>query len=287
MKRITAQMLKERGACASEVQRFRKVFPVGAPVSMRSLVRAQKAGLDVFFAECFLAGPAMAEYQKLLALDSVNPYAYILLGDLAERMGAHGFTYASPEEIMREINRLTPSYGGITYSRIEDNGLQWPCPDPNHPGTPCLHQGKFSRPGDKACFSPLAYRPPAETADGKYPLILTTDRSLFHFHSSTMTRRVPGLSSLDANEWLCIHPADAERYGIADGAWVEVSSRRGAVKVQALLTDVCQPGLCSMTFHFHESPTNLITNPALDPVAKIPETKVTAVSVRPILETAG
>ena len=206
---------------------------------------------------------------------------------IAERMGAHGFTYASPEEIMREINRLTPSYGGITYSRIEDNGLQWPCPDPNHPGTPCLHQGKFSRPGDKACFSPLAYRPPAETADGKYPLILTTDRSLFHFHSSTMTRRVPGLSSLDANEWLCIHPADAERYGIADGAWVEVSSRRGAVKVQALLTDVCQPGLCSMTFHFHESPTNLITNPALDPVAKIPETKVTAVSVRPILETAG
>jgi formate dehydrogenase alpha subunit len=206
-----------------------------------------------------------------------------IVSRIAERMDAPGFSYSSPEAIMREINQVTPSYGGITYERIENNGLQWPCPDTNHPGTPYLFPEKFSRPGGKACFSPLTYRPPAETADGQYPLILTTDRSLFHFHSSTMTRRVAGLSALDANEWLCLHPADAERYGIADGDWVEVSSRRGTVKVQARLTDVCQPGLCSMTFHFHESPTNLITNPALDPVAKIPETKVTAVSVRPLL----
>ena len=113
-------------------------------------------------------------------------------------------------------------------------------------------------------------------------MILTTDRSLFHYHSSTMTRRVPGLAALDANEWLRINPVDAVRWGIEDGDWVEVSSRRGTVKVQAKLTDACLPGMCSMSFHFHESPTNLITNPALDPVAKIPETKVTAVSIKPI-----
>ena len=201
---------------------------------------------------------------------------------IAERMGAQGFAYSTPEEIMQEINRVTPSYGGIRYERIEGNGLQWPCPDPDHPGTPFLHQGKFSRPGGRGQFSPLQYRPSAETADDQYPMILTTDRSLFHYHSSTMTRRVPGLAALDANEWLQINPVDAVRWGIEDGDWVEVSSRRGTVKVQAKLTDACLPGMCSMSFHFHESPTNLITNPALDPVAKIPETKVTAVSIKPI-----
>jgi predicted molibdopterin-dependent oxidoreductase YjgC len=97
-----------------------------------------------------------------------------------------------------------------------------------------------------------------------------------------MTRRVKGLEELDSQERLKLNPADAARFDIQDGEWVEVYSRRGKVKVRAQVTDICPSGVCSMTFHFHESPTNEITNPALDPVAKIPETKVTAVRVAKI-----
>ncbi len=198
---------------------------------------------------------------------------------IAQRMGEPGFDYAEPSEIMAEIASLTPSYGGISYPRIEDSGLQWPCPDENHPGTRFLHEAGFARPNGKAQFVPLTYKKSAELADDEYPLILTTDRSLYHYHSATMTRRVGGLEQLDANEWLKINPADAKRFDIEDGEEVEVHSRRGAIRVRARVTDICPPGLCSMTFHFRESPTNEITNPALDPVAKIPETKVAAVRV--------
>ena len=201
---------------------------------------------------------------------------------IAQKMGEPGFDFAEPSEIMNEIASVTPTYGGISYERIEKVGLQWPCPDQNHPGTQYLHKNKFARPNGKAQLVPLTYKKSAEIADDEYPLILTTDRSLYHYHSATMTRRVAGLEQLDSNEWLKLNPADAAQFGIEDGEWVEVHSRRGVVKVHAQVTDICPPGVCSMTFHFHESPTNEITNPALDPVAKIPETKVTAVRVAKI-----
>ncbi len=201
---------------------------------------------------------------------------------IAQKMGEPGFDFVEPSEIMDEIASLTPIYGGISYERIERVGLQWPCCDENDPGTQYLHTGKFSRPNGKAQLVPLTYKKSAEIADDEYPLILTTDRSLYHYHSSTMTRRVEGLEQLDSNEWLKLSPSDAAQFGIKDGEWVEVYSRRGKVKVCAQVTDICPPGVCSMTFHFHESPTNEITNPALDPVAKIPETKVTAVRVEKI-----
>lgn len=201
---------------------------------------------------------------------------------IAQKMGAPGFDFAEPSKIMEEIASVTPTYGGITYERIEKVGLQWPCPDQNHPGTQYLHKEKFARPNGKGQLVPLTYKKSAEIADDEYPLILTTDRSLYHYHSATMTRRVDGLEQLDSNEWLKLSPADATQFGIEDGEWVEVHSRRGVVKVRAQVTDICPPGVCSMTFHFHESPTNEITNPALDPIAKIPETKVTAVRVAKI-----
>ncbi len=202
-----------------------------------------------------------------------------ITAQIAQRMGASGFDFTSPSAIMDEINAVTPIYAGITYERIEKVGLQWPCRSEDDPGTPYLHKGAFARPNGKGQFMPLEYKLSAEIADEEYPLILTTDRSLYHYHSATMTRRVAGLEALDSNEWLKINPADAAKLGIEDGQWVEVTSRRGTVKVQAQITDVCRTGMCSMTFHFHESPTNEITNPALDPIAKIPETKVTAVKV--------
>ncbi|MFH1848157.1 MAG: formate dehydrogenase subunit alpha [Candidatus Omnitrophota bacterium] len=202
-----------------------------------------------------------------------------ITSQIAKGLGAKGFDFSHPEEIMNEIASLTPSYAGISYERIEKQGIQWPCPDKEHAGTKFLHNGKFATPNGKGRFMPLEYRPSAELPDDKYPLIFTTDRSLFHFHTSTMSRRVSGLDELDGQELLNINPADAASRGISDGDMVFIFSRRGKIKVKAKLTEVCQRGVVSMTFHFAETPTNVITNSALDPVAKIPETKVCAVQV--------
>lgn len=202
--------------------------------------------------------------------------------EIAKRMGGQGFDFKSAGDIFREITSLTPSYQGITYQRIEEQGIQWPCPSESHPGTPILHTEKFPREGGKAKFVPLEYKESKEIADKEYPLILTTDRSLFHYHTATMTRKVEGLEYLDGQELLRINPADASDYGISDNDLVLVSSRRGEVKVKARVTHECPPGVVSMTFHFAESPTNDITNPALDPVAKIPETKVSAIKIRKV-----
>lgn len=197
--------------------------------------------------------------------------------EIAKRMGAKGFDFADAEEIMAEIASVTPSYGGMTYERLEGDGLQWPCPNAEHPGTPYLHSAQFPR--GKGHFMPLEYKEPAELPDDTYPLTLTTDRSIFHFHTSTMSRRVEGLDALDGEELLQIHPEDAARQEIADGDMLHVSSRRGKIKVRAKVTDACPTGVVSLTFHFAEAPTNVLTNAALDPVAKIPETKVCAVRI--------
>ena len=197
---------------------------------------------------------------------------------IAKRMGGKGFDYNNPQEIMKEISQLTPSYGGISYERLEkEGGLQWPCPTPDHPGTPRLHAEKFTR--GKGKFSPLEYRPPAELPDAEYPLMLTTQRSLFQFHTGTMTRKVPGLNELRPEELVEINPVDAQKLGIADGEMVKVSSRRGEVDVHAKVTEGSPVGVVAMTFHFMESPTNVLTNPAFDPIAKIPEYKVCAVKI--------
>ena len=201
---------------------------------------------------------------------------------IAEKMGGKGFNFSRPEEIMEEISSLTPSYKGITYDRIENMGLQWPCPAQEHPGTLFLHAERFATKNNKGKFMPLEHKPPAEVPDDKYPMILTTDRSLFHFHTSTMTRKVEGLDILDKQELLNINPEDAITFGIADGEMVWVSSRRGKIKVKAKVTDICVPGVVSMTFHFAETPTNVLTNSILDPVSKIPETKVCAVRIERI-----
>lgn len=198
---------------------------------------------------------------------------------LGQRMSPTGFNFESPVEIMTEINQVTPSYGGITYDRLENGGLQWPCPTADHPGTKFLHQGRFARKNGKGWFVPLGYKASAESPDEEYPLLLTTDRSLYHYHSATMTRRVEGLEILDSEELLKINQIDADRFGLDDGEMVKVTSRRGQISVRTQVTEVCPPGLVSMSFHFRESPTNQLTNAALDPIAKIPETKVAAVRV--------
>ena len=196
---------------------------------------------------------------------------------IGRKMGNQDFAFARPSRIMEEIARLTPSYGGITYRRLEKGGLQWPCPTAEHPGTPILHTEKFTR--GKGQFVPLEYRPPAESPDDEYPLLLTTGRSLFQFHTGTMSRKVKGLNVFMGEELVEMNPRDASALGIADGDTVKVASRRGEVTAKARVTDVSPAGVVFMTFHFAESPTNQLTSPALDPAAKIPEFKVCAVRI--------
>ena len=196
---------------------------------------------------------------------------------IAKRLGGRGFDFDNPSQIMEEIAELTPAYGGISHDRLEKGGLQWPCPLDDHPGTPILHTEFFTR--GKGRFLPLEYKPPMEQADDDYPLILTTERSLYQFHTGTMTRKVKGLNVLKGEELVQINPQDAQNLGITDGDWVWVISRRGEVKTKSRLTEASPVGVVTMSFHFTETRTNLITNPALDPVSKIPELKVCAVRV--------
>ena len=196
---------------------------------------------------------------------------------VAQRLEAKGFDYNHPSDIMEEIRKLTPSYGGLSYQRLENGGLQWPCPTADHPGTPILHTNIFTR--GKGRFIPLKYIPSGEMPDEDYPLILTTGRSLYHFHTGTMTRKVSGLNIIEPEGVVEINPEDASRLLVAQGDKVKVSSRRGEVITKAKVTEAVPVGVVFMTFHFAESAANILTNPELDPVSKIPELKVAAVKV--------
>jgi formate dehydrogenase alpha subunit len=191
-----------------------------------------------------------------------------------------GWTYPDPAAIMVEVAALTPGYGGITHDRLGSAGLQWPCPAPGHPGTPILHVGRFAR--GRARFTPVTYRPAAENPDADYPLVLTTGRLLEHYHSGTMTRRVPAIEWLVPEARADVHPGDAARLGVADGDRVRLRTRRGAITVRVRLTPGIREGAVFMPFHFVEAAANELTHAALDPVAKIPEYKVCAVALEAV-----
>ena len=199
---------------------------------------------------------------------------------IARLMGGKGFEYSSPQEIMVEVARLTPSYGGVSYERLEQLGsLQWPCPTPEHAGTAYLHKGKFSR--GLGLFTAIPYKPAAELPDTEYPFTLTTGRIMFHFHTGTMTRRSKKLASEVPEAYIEIHPEDAKRIGLNGGRRVRVVSRRGQIELGARITERIKPGIVFIPFHFAEAAANMLTNSAVDPVAKIPEYKVCSVRVEP------
>lgn len=202
-----------------------------------------------------------------------------ILCDLSIALGANrsDWTYSDPAEIMAEIAKVTPIYGGISYERLEGASLQWPCPTPDHPGTPVLHTAKFSR--GLGRFNPVHHRPAAEVPDADYPFMLTTGRILQQYHTGSMTRRVEGLNYLAPEEHVEINPDDALRLGINNNDWVTITSRRGQVTARARVSVRPRRGLVFMTFHYAEALSNLLTNTALDPIAKIPELKVCAVRV--------
>jgi formate dehydrogenase alpha subunit len=193
-----------------------------------------------------------------------------------------GWNYASPAQIMDELASLTPSYAGVSFERIELKGLQWPVPSKDHPGTPILHTEKFTR--GKGLFSPVEHQEPAETPDAAYPFTLTTGRILQHYHTGSMTHRVPGLEQLAPEERVEVNPDDAARLRVNDGDWVRVSSRRGTVESRAWVTERVGRGVVFMTFHYAEALGNVLTNTAIDPIAKIPELKVCAVKVERVTQ---
>lgn len=195
--------------------------------------------------------------------------------EIARRLG-HDWQSDSSREIWdNEVSVLAPAYGGIKYSRLEKDGLQWPCPNVDHPGTRFLHRdGKFTR--GKGLFKGIEWTPPAEVEDKEYPFVLSTGRRLFHYHSRTQTGR-SGLDAILSEETADISPMDAARLGIANSEYVIVTSRRGSVKVKARVTEEIPPGLVWMAFHFRNGNANWLTNNVFDPETKTAEYKACAV----------
>lgn len=205
-----------------------------------------------------------------------------IICELSTRLG-YPMNYNSVEEIFEEIRTLTPSYAGMSYARLEGSGLQWPCPTEDHPGTPVLHGEKFTR--GLGLFSAIEFKEAAELPNDEYPLILTTGRSLYHYHTGTMTRRSIGLDAIQPANEIQINPATAERAGIVQGEKVRVVTRRGAIELAARVTDIVPDNVIFTFFHFSEAAANALTNSSpesLDPVAGIPEYKVSAARLEKI-----
>jgi formate dehydrogenase alpha subunit len=199
-----------------------------------------------------------------------------IICDLSTRVG-YPMSYQNPEEIFEELKKLTPSYAGMTYKRLEEKGLQWPCPTEEHPGTVFLHKDRFSR--GKGMLHAIDYKPPAEEPDADYPMFLTTGRAFVHYHSGTMTRVSPTLNREMQTGYIEISPTDARNLGIKNGERVKVASRRGEIQVKAKVSRKVNRGVVFIPFHFAEAAANVLTNPAVDPTAKIPEYKACAVKV--------
>ena len=199
-----------------------------------------------------------------------------IIQEISTRFGFR-MEYTGPEDIFSEMAGLTPSYAGISYNRLEGDGIQWPCPTADHPGTPFLHQGKIAR--GKGLFHPIAFAPPAENIDTEFPFWFSTGRVFAHYHTGTMTRNSPTLDAEIKEGFIEMSPQDAEKLNIKNGDIVTVSSRRGSVDTKAMVTKRINEGSVFMPFHFIESCANILTNPAHDPICKIPELKVCAVNV--------
>ena len=226
---------------------------------------------------------------------AIEPFGQVrsdweIICDLAsrveERLGLSNsayWSYHEPEEIMREMGSVVPEYRGITYPRIDKEGLQTPVPDEDHPGTPHLFADTF--PSGRAKFFPLEYVPIVEGPDDEYPFILTTGRLLEHWHGGTMTRNSQ-LDKLYPEARVDVHPIDAARSGLDNGNAVKVSSRRGEVVLRARVTEKTTPGVVFIPMHFAEAAANELTIDALDPKAKIPEFKACAVSIERVSEAS-
>jgi len=197
--------------------------------------------------------------------------------ELAARLGVD-LRFESARGVWEEMRSLATGYAGISWERIDAVGIQWPAPTLQHPGTPFLHAGgNFTR--GRGLFTPATWRPPAEVPDGDYPLVLTTGRRLWHYHTGTQTRNCAGFEALFGEELVEISPQDAAELGARDGDFVWVVSRRGRVRMRAWVTDRSPRGVVWSCFHFREANINEVTNNVFDPVSDTAEYKACAVRV--------
>ena len=197
--------------------------------------------------------------------------------DLARGMGAD-WCHADPAAVMDEIATVAPAlFGGVAYSRLDADGLQWPCPDAAHPGTASVHARGFMR--GRGLFSTVTHAASSEQRSGEWPFILITGRVLQHYNVGTMTRRTPNVE-LVGEDRLLVHPDDAREQGIPEGDWVELESRHGRTRARALLSDQVRPRTLFLSFHFPETRTNALTSGQVDPHSHCPDYKVTAVRMR-------
>ncbi|MBE9515071.1 MAG: molybdopterin-dependent oxidoreductase, partial [Chloroflexi bacterium] len=206
-----------------------------------------------------------------------------IICQLAEKMGyGDKFKFTSSAEIFDEIRNCVPQYKGITYERLEKTigGIHWPCPSEEHPGTPTMFLQKFNTTDGLGHFQAIEYKPPAEVPDDQYPYVLTTGRSIFHYHTGSMTRRTPKLLDEVPRGFVEVNPDDASRAGVKSKDVVTLETRRGSIEAEVKVTDEVQPGLLFVPFHFPDSCANVLTISALDPSAKCAETKVCAVKMK-------
>jgi formate dehydrogenase alpha subunit len=199
-----------------------------------------------------------------------------ITSEIATRMG-YEMKYENARQIMEEISKVTPSYGGITYDRIAYEGIHWPAPTAEHPGTPILHREQFTK--GKGTFHAIDYIPPAESADADYPMNLTTGRLLYQYHTGTMTMKSDGLNEIAPECFVEISPQDARQYEVADGDVVEIASRRGSIRAVIKVSKMAVSGTVFIPFHYAAAAANRLTNAALDPISGIPEYKVCAVKL--------
>jgi formate dehydrogenase major subunit len=199
-----------------------------------------------------------------------------ITSQIATRMGL-AMNYTDSASIFQEIARVTPSYAGLSYARIEAEGLHWPCPTAEHPGTPVLHARQFTR--GKGMFHAIDWIPAEERIDDEFPFYLTTGRVLYQYHTGTMTMKTEGLNERAPHCFVEMSRADAVSSGLQDGSQVTIASRRGAITAELKVSPKAVTGTVFIPFHYAQAAANKLTNAALDPISGIPEFKVCAVKI--------
>ncbi|WP_251341992.1 formate dehydrogenase subunit alpha [Haloplanus halophilus] len=232
--------------------------------------------------------------QRMRGIGTVHPntrHDLDIVADVGRRLfgtGA-GFDFEEPEAVFEELRKVCPIFAGMTYDRLGETGIHWPCLEPGDEGDPYLYEEEFTTKNGLGYIEGVRHQPPKEVPDDEYPLILTTARLIEHYNTGTMSRRSPTLNRQHPENFVDVHPADAERYGVADGDRVTLRSRRGEIEVRAQVTEDIKEGTVWTTPHFAASSANRLTNDVLDERAKIPEYKAAAVALEPTegAEAAG
>jgi formate dehydrogenase major subunit len=204
-----------------------------------------------------------------------------IIVEMAKRLGLD-WTYTHPSEVFAEMKLAMPSLDNITWERLErESSIIYPCSEPDHPGEVIVFGDGFPTKSGRAKLVPADILPPAEVPDHEYPLVLMTGRQLEHWHTGAMTRRAEVLDLLEPGPTGSLNPATLGRYGVEPGQAMRVTTRRGSIELTARADRYVQEGTIFIPFAYVEAAANVLTNPQLDPIGKIPEYKYCAVRIEP------